>query len=65
MGIVPQGGTALITLDFNLEESLHIVKKGKQDSYMLRPVVNVVGFEQGISDRTVKSRPSSTGMPCL
>lgn len=45
---VPEGGTAVITLDFNLEESLHIEKRGKKDSYNLRPVVNVVGFEQGI-----------------
>jgi len=43
---VPAGGTAKITLDFNVEESLHIVKKGNKDAYLLRPVVNVVGFEQ-------------------
>jgi hypothetical protein len=41
------GGTAQITLDFDAEQSLHIVKQGKKDSYKLRPVVNVVGFEQG------------------
>jgi len=43
---VPEGGTAQITLDFNAEESLHIVKKGNKDFYLLRPVVNVVGFQQ-------------------
>jgi len=43
---VPEGGTAQITLDFNAEESLHIVKKGNKDVYLLRPVVNVVGFQQ-------------------
>ncbi len=43
---VPEGGTAQITLDFNAEQSLHIVKKGKKDAYLLRPVVNVVGFQQ-------------------
>lgn len=43
---VPEGGTAQITLDFDAEESLHIVKKGNKDVYLLRPVVNVVGFQQ-------------------
>jgi hypothetical protein len=44
---VPAGGTAQITLDFSAEESLHIVRKGKKDAYLLRPIVNVVAFEQG------------------
>jgi hypothetical protein len=44
---VLSGTTAQITLDFDAEQSLHIVKQGKKDSYKLRPVVNVVGFEQG------------------
>jgi hypothetical protein len=44
---VPAGGTAQITLDFDAAQSLHIVKTGKKDSYKLRPVVTVVGFQQG------------------
>jgi len=43
---VPEGGTAQITLDFDAEQSLHIVKKGNKDVYLLRPVVNVIGFQQ-------------------
>jgi hypothetical protein len=40
------GTTAKITLDFDAEQSIHIVKQGKKDSYKLRPVVNVVDFKQ-------------------
>lgn len=36
------GETVLVTLDFDAKRSVHVIKKGKKDSYQLRPVVNVV-----------------------
>ena len=36
------GETVLVTLDFDAKNSVHVTKKGKKDSYQLRPVVNVV-----------------------
>lgn len=44
------GGTAQITLDFDAEQSIHIVKQGKKDSYKLRPVVKVEDFTQLTGD---------------
>jgi len=41
---VEVGGTTEITLDFDAENSIHIVPKGKQDSYILRPVIHVEGI---------------------
>ena len=38
------GGTTQITLDFDTEKSIHIVPKGKKDSYILRPVIHVEGI---------------------
>lgn len=37
-------GTTSITLDFDAEKSIHIVPKGKKDSYILRPVIHVEGI---------------------
>jgi hypothetical protein len=39
---VPAGGLAMITLDLDAKNSIHVIKKGKKDEYQLRPVVNVV-----------------------
>jgi hypothetical protein len=38
---IKAGGTTQIILDFDAEKSIHVTKKGKKDSYNLRPVVNV------------------------
>jgi len=38
---IVSGGTTQIILDFDAEKSIHVVKKGKNDGYQLRPVVNV------------------------
>ena len=38
---IKAGGTTQIILDFDAEKSIHVTKKGKNDSYNLRPVVNV------------------------
>lgn len=39
--------TTAIKLDFDAEKSIHVVKKGKNDSYLLRPVIQVEGVQQG------------------
>ncbi len=44
---VPQGGWASIQLDFNPEQSLHVVQKGKKSEYILRPVINPVNQVTG------------------
>ena len=33
-----------ITLDFDTKESIHIIQKGKNDTYLLRPVIHVAGI---------------------
>ena len=38
---IMNGGTTQIILDFDAEKSIHVTKKGKNDSYNLRPVINV------------------------
>jgi len=38
---IVSGGTTQIIRDFDAEKSIHVVKKGKNDGYQLRPVVNV------------------------
>ncbi len=40
--------TTQIILDFDAEKSIHVVKRGKNDSYLLRPVILVEGIQQGI-----------------
>jgi Domain of unknown function (DUF4382) len=40
--VLEKGQTVLVTLDFDAKNSIHVIKKGKKDSYQLRPVVNVV-----------------------
>jgi len=40
--VLDKGETITITVDFDARKSIHIIKKGKKDSYQLRPVVNVV-----------------------
>jgi len=40
---VEQDGKVQIILDFDAEKSIHVNKKGKKDSYSLRPVIKVVG----------------------
>jgi Domain of unknown function (DUF4382) len=40
--VLKGGETVLVTLDFDAKNSIHVIKKGKKDSYQLRPVVNVV-----------------------
>ena len=44
---VAEGGMTQITLDLDAKNSIHIIKKGKKDSYQLRPVVNVVEVVEG------------------
>jgi len=44
---VAEGGITQITLDLDAKNSIHIIKKGKKDTYQLRPVVNVVAVEEG------------------
>jgi len=44
---VAEGGMTQITLDLDAKNSIHIIKKGKKDTYQLRPVVNVVAVEEG------------------
>ena len=44
---VAEGGMTQIILDLDAKNSIHIIKKGKQDSYQLRPVVNVVQIVEG------------------
>lgn len=39
---VEDNETILVTLDFDAKKSIHVIKKGKNDVYQLRPVVNVV-----------------------
>lgn len=41
---ITTAGTTNITLDFDAEKSVHIVKKGTNDSYLLRPVIHVEGI---------------------
>jgi len=41
------GETIQITLDLDAKKSIHVIKKGKKDSYQLRPVVNVVQVVEG------------------
>ncbi len=40
--------TTAIKLDFDAEKSIHVVKKGKNDSYLLRPVILVESIQQGV-----------------
>jgi len=40
--VLEAGETVTITVDFDAKNSIHVIKKGKKDSYQLRPVVNVV-----------------------
>ena len=44
---VAEGGMTQIILDLDAKNSIHIIKKGKKDTYQLRPVVNVVAVEEG------------------
>jgi len=41
------GETVLVTLDLDAKKSIHVIKKGKNDVYQLRPVVNVVEVVEG------------------
>jgi len=40
--VLEGGETVIVTIDFDAKNSIHVIKKGKKDSYQLRPVVNVV-----------------------
>ena len=42
---ITAGGTTQIILDFDAANSIHVVKKGKNDSYLLRPVIHVEGIQ--------------------
>jgi hypothetical protein len=42
--ITAEGETDII-LDFDAEKSIHIVQKGKSDTYILRPVIHVEGIQ--------------------
>lgn len=35
-------GLTQILLDFDAEQSLHVIQKGKKSDYLLRPVINPV-----------------------
>ncbi len=43
---VPAGGMAEIILDLDAKNSIHVIKKGKKEEYQLRPVVNVVQYQE-------------------
>jgi hypothetical protein len=40
---IEAGGETELLLDFDAEESIHVTKQGKKDSYKLRPVIKVEG----------------------
>jgi hypothetical protein len=40
---IEEGGETQITLDFDAEDSIKLIKQGKKDSYMMRPVIKVLG----------------------
>jgi hypothetical protein len=42
---ITAAGTTDIILDFDAEKSIHIVQKGKSDTYLLRPVIHVQGIQ--------------------
>jgi hypothetical protein len=42
---IEAAGTTDIILDFDAEKSIHIVPKGKSDTYLLRPVIHVEGIQ--------------------
>lgn len=42
---IKAGGSTQIILDFDSEKSIHVVKKGKSDTYLLRPVIHVEGIQ--------------------
>jgi len=42
---ITAGGNIEIILDFDAEKSIHVVKKGKSDTYLLRPVIKVEGIQ--------------------
>jgi hypothetical protein len=42
---ITAAGTTDIILDFDAEKSIHIVQKGKSDTYLLRPVIHVEGIQ--------------------
>jgi hypothetical protein len=42
---ITTGGETDIILDFDAEKSIHIVQKGKSDTYILRPVIHVEGVQ--------------------
>jgi len=44
---VAEGGMTQILLDLDAKNSIHIIKKGKKQTYQLRPVVNVVEVVEG------------------
>jgi len=48
--VLEGGKMILITIDFDAKNSIHVIKKGKQDSYQLRPVVNVVEVVEGLGN---------------
>jgi hypothetical protein len=48
--VLEDGETILVTLDFDAKNSIHVVKKGKNDSYILRPVVNVIEVVEAAGD---------------
>lgn len=40
---IQENGTTQIVLDFDAEKSIKVTQQGKKDSFMLRPVIKVVG----------------------
>jgi hypothetical protein len=44
---VAEGGMTQILLDLDAKNSIHIIKKGKKQTYQLRPVVNVIEVVEG------------------
>ena len=42
---IQEGGTTSVTLDFDAEKSVHVVRRGNNESCILRPVVKPVSVE--------------------
>jgi hypothetical protein len=42
---IKTAGNTQIILDFDAAKSIHVVKKGKSDTYLLRPVIHVEGIQ--------------------
>lgn len=56
---IPEGVLAVLVLDFDAEESLHVVQAGNKDKYILRPVIKPIDFEIKTIDDCIEQESTS------